>query len=360
MQIQDQHSYGLDAHTGGTNNVETILLSQLKQDVHDIAKLELLNNVKNDPDSLFVPNTDVDIASGGKENTCCSMYKEESNGRQCSEVCLFPEGGESITTEPEKMSTIVHSLAGKPSLDPHPKINHHIEVTSNNFYQPSKEENVHIECMEQTQSSGGKLDDTVEPMEEADSSNKKTLDSVKENIETCSIRALRSLMPASPPTNSLTTKESLSDLTAADAFQGNVDIFDMLEISLTTLVESGRRSVTMENATVEILKQEFAKRNSIDENTANLLDLNFGQPQAILENLLAEAHVERKQKFASGRGDTAVLSSKRISWHTENDEHDLEPATLKTVSKRSNKFLGNQRNGTHLQDYPSPNTSRRK
>ncbi|KAG6496744.1 hypothetical protein ZIOFF_044616 [Zingiber officinale] len=96
---------------------------------------------------------------------------------------------------------------------------------------------------------------------------------------------------ASPPTNSLTAKESLS-LTAVDAFQGNVDIFDMLEISLTTLVESGRRSVTMENATVEILKQEFAKRNSIDENTANLLDLNFGQPQAILENLLAEAHVE--------------------------------------------------------------------
>ncbi|XP_042374229.1 uncharacterized protein LOC121967822 [Zingiber officinale] len=360
--IHDQHSYGLDVHIGGTNNVETILLSQLKQDVHDIAKIELLNSDKNNPDSLFVANTDVHIASGGKENTCCSMNKEESNARQCSEVCLFPEGGESITTEPEKMSTIIHSLAGKPSLDPHPKINHHIEVTSNNFYQPSKEENVHIECMEQTQSSGGKLDDTVEPMEEADSSNKKTLDSVKENIETCSIRALRSLMPegaipsmgyvieaesnldvaASPPTNSLTAKELLSDLTAVDAFQGNVDIFDMLEISLTTLVESGRRSVTMENATVEILKQEFAKRNSIDENTDNLLDLNFGQPQAILKNLLAEAHVERKQKFASGRDDTAVLSSKRISWHTENDEHALEPATLKTVSERSNEFLGNR------------------
>ncbi|XP_074581070.1 LOW QUALITY PROTEIN: uncharacterized protein LOC141837587 [Curcuma longa] len=349
--IHGQHSYGLDAHTGGTNNVETILLSQLKQDVHEIARIDLLNSDTNDPDSLFVADTDVHIAADGKENSCCSMYKEESKARQCREVCLFPDGGESITTEPEKRSTIVHSLAGKPSLDPHPKINHHIEVTSDNFYQPSKEENVHIECM-----------DTVEPMEQADSSIKKTLDSVKENIETCSIRALRNLMPegaipsmgcvietesnqdvaASPLTNSLTAKELLSDLAAADAFQGNVDIFDMLEISLTTLVESGRRSVTIENATAEIPKQEFGKSNSIDENTANLLDLNFGQPQAMLKNLLAEAHVESKQKFASGQDDTAVLSSKTLRWDTEHDGHALEPATLKTVSEKSNEFLGNQ------------------
>lgn len=192
--IHGRHSYGLDVHTGGTNNMETILLSQLKRDVHEIAKIDLLNSDKNNPDSLFVANTDVHIAADGKENTCCRMHMEESNAGQCSEVCFFPEGGESITTEAEKRSTI-HSLAGKPPLDPHPKISHHIEVTSNNFDQPSKEENVHIECMEQTQSSGGKLDDMVEPMEQAGSSNKKTLDSVKENIETCSIRALRSMMP---------------------------------------------------------------------------------------------------------------------------------------------------------------------
>lgn len=147
---------------------------------------------------------------------------------------------------------------------------------------------------------------------------------------------------SSPPTNSLTAKELLSDLAAADAFQGNIDIFDMLEISLTTLVESGRRSVTIENTTAEIRKQEFGKSNSIDENTANLLDLNFGQPQAMLKNLLAEAQVESKQKLASGQDYTAVLSSKRIRWDTENDGHALEPATPKTVSERSNELLGNQ------------------
>ncbi|WOK96566.1 hypothetical protein Cni_G05273 [Canna indica] len=340
-----EHSNKLDLQKDETDNSWEVFGSQ--QECQNLHEVRSIYPEENNPNNPFIKEINIQIPS--------------EDLREHSEVGLCCEDGVNIRTEEGSASKVdVQSFVEQPACDNGSKTCNNAGVTSHSFSWSSKEEDVHDEPMQPTDSFSGKMDDSAANSQTGiteavwNSVSDERIPSSRYAAGTESnLDAKASLaMTTDPP---ITKELPAFDLAASAALpEGNINDNDIFDRSSTTPVESLQQTVSDENKSIHSPKQES------EGNVAKVLNLNSGKPHVMLKNLLAEAYIENKEKSTEGRGHIALLTSKR-SWGLHDDGHSLKNATSKVVSDRSNDSFGNQADQWNsLARLPVPDHEKRK